>query len=97
MGGFENNFNPAKIITDVKILGCGIGINTRGLDLDPKNMRNELGADENAQQEEQGERTFKSTLFDSLNKTIEPSMFHANTIDFHYSLGEFFCRLTDPI
>ena len=51
----------------------------------------------NPDAEQQGERTFKSTLFDSLNKSIEPAMMAGNTIDFHYSLAEFFCRLTDPI
>ncbi|CAI2191755.1 18944_t:CDS:10 [Funneliformis geosporum] len=69
------NHAPGVLVYRISVLGCGIGLNTQGANLDPKNMRNELGADENAQQEEQGERTFKSTLFDALNKTIEPSQF----------------------
>lgn len=40
---------------------------------------------------------FKSTLKDTLGKTIEPVSFNSNTIDFNYSLGEFFNRLTSPI
>jgi len=40
---------------------------------------------------------FKSTLKDPLGKTIEPVNFNSNTIDFNYSLGEFFNRLTSPI
>ncbi|CAG8605231.1 22479_t:CDS:1, partial [Racocetra persica] len=49
------------------------------------------------EQEAQTERMFKSTFRNFLDKSIEPSMFNANTIDFHYSLGEFFNRMTDPI
>jgi len=40
---------------------------------------------------------FKSTFKDVLDKSVEPAMFNANTIDFNYSLGEFFNRLTDPV
>ncbi|CAG8822847.1 17161_t:CDS:2, partial [Racocetra fulgida] len=49
------------------------------------------------EQEAQTERMFKSTFRQFLDKSIEPSMFNANTIDHHYSLGEFFNRLTEPI
>jgi hypothetical protein len=49
------------------------------------------------EQEAQTDRIFKSTHRNNLDKSIEPSQFNANTIDFHYSLGEFFNRLTDPI
>src|SRR5437868_4501951 len=49
------------------------------------------------EQEAQTERMFKSTFRNFLDKSIEPSQFNANTIDFHYSLGEFFNRMTEPI
>ncbi|CAG8595789.1 11077_t:CDS:2, partial [Ambispora leptoticha] len=55
------------------------------------------GDDPQAEQEAQTERMFKNTFRNFNDKSIEPSMFNANTIDFHYSLGEFFNRLTDPI
>jgi len=40
---------------------------------------------------------FKSTFKDTLDKSIEPAMFNANTIDFHYSFGEFLNRYTNPL
>ena len=32
-----------------------------------------------------------------LDKSIDPSLFNTETINFNYSLGEFFNRLTDPV
>jgi hypothetical protein len=48
-------------------------------------------------EEAQTERMFKNTFRNFNDKSVEPSQFNSNTIDFHYSLGEFFNRLTDPI
>ncbi|RIB03650.1 hypothetical protein C2G38_2224436 [Gigaspora rosea] len=50
-----------------------------------------------SEQEQQTERMFKSTLKDTLGKSVEPVLFNSNTIDFNYSLGEFFNHLTKPI
>ncbi|CAG8840528.1 10817_t:CDS:2, partial [Racocetra persica] len=48
-----------------------------------------LGAREpSTEQEAQTDRIFKSTYRNFLDKSIEPSQFNANTIDFHYSLGD---------
>src|SRR4051812_20395431 len=55
------------------------------------------GDDPSPEQEANTERKFKSTYRDHHDKSVEPAMFNANTIDFHYSLGELFNRLTDPI
>ncbi|CAI2188674.1 1511_t:CDS:2 [Funneliformis geosporum] len=55
------------------------------------------GVDSTTEQEQQTERMFKSTFRDFQGKTIEPAIFNSNTIDFNYSLGEFFNRLTNPI
>jgi hypothetical protein len=47
--------------------------------------------------EAQTDRMFRSTFKDALDRSVEPAMFNANTINFNFSLGEFFNRLTDPV
>ena len=93
----QDNFNIARVITSISIFGCGIGLNASRVNVNSLKDQNEMKNATDPQQEQQGERTFKSTLFDTFNKSIEPSQMAGNTIDFHYSLVEFFCRLTDPI
>ncbi|CAG8752082.1 1176_t:CDS:2, partial [Racocetra fulgida] len=81
---FEDYENPLRAETD--------------FNLDKANTKEETHIGEApAEQEAQTDRMFKSTFRQFLDKSIEPSMFNANTIDFHYSLGEFFNRMTDPI
>ncbi|CAG8721690.1 21578_t:CDS:2, partial [Racocetra persica] len=53
--------------------------------------------DPSPEQEAHTERMFKSTFKDVLDKSVEPAMFNANTIDFHYSFGEFLNRYTTPL
>src|SRR3954453_15939029 len=47
-------------------------------------------------QEQQTERLFKSTITDILDKTIEPSIFYSNSIQFPYNLFDFFIRAFQP-
>ena len=81
----------------MSVFGCGIGLNASGVNVNSLKDQNQMKSATAPEQEQQGERTFKSTLFDTLNKSIEPAQMAGNTIDFHYSLMEFFCRLTDPL
>ena len=97
VGTFQDNFNVLRVITSLSVFGCGFGVNASGINVNSLKDANELKDANAPNQEQQGERTFKSTLFDTLNKSIEPSQMAGNTIDFHYSLAEFFCRLTDPL
>jgi len=57
--------------------------------------------DDNPENEQQTERSFKSTLAtvskDVANKKIEPSIFYSNTIDFDYDFSEFANRYSKPI
>ncbi|MCE8163260.1 MAG: hypothetical protein I3274_03520 [Candidatus Moeniiplasma glomeromycotorum] len=48
-------------------------------------------------QEQQTERLFKSTITDALDKTIEPSIFYTNSVQFPYNLFDFFIRYFTPI
>ncbi|CAG8472630.1 11205_t:CDS:2 [Ambispora gerdemannii] len=72
-------------------------LNASGINVNSLKDANETKEATNPTQDQQGDRMFKTTLFDSLNKGIEPAMFSGNTIDFHYSFAEFFCRLTEPL
>jgi len=47
-------------------------------------------------QEQQTERLFKSTITDVLDKTIEPSIFYTNSVQFPYNLFDFFLRSFTP-
>ncbi|CAI2196374.1 1191_t:CDS:2, partial [Funneliformis geosporum] len=91
---FINHAPGVLIITSFQILGTGVGINPTGIVLDSLRQENPIG---NPVKDFQTDRMFKSTLFDPLNKSIEPSMFRSDTIDFHYSLNEFYTRLTEPL
>src|SRR5207248_2813700 len=105
---FEDYDNPFRFLSRVKIrtkgdlklpLLGGIGGGSE-IDLNLENLnqpaQTHIG-EAPTEQEAQTERMFKSTYRNFLDKGVEPSMFNANTIDHHYSLGEFFNRLTDPI
>ncbi|CAJ0898787.1 12959_t:CDS:2 [Entrophospora sp. SA101] len=59
--------------------------------------KSEANEDPKAEQEAQTERMFKNTFRNFHDKSVEPAMFNANTIDFNYSLGEFYNRLTNPV
>jgi len=97
-GSFEDYTNPMKFMNSFNVsvvgTGCGMSWNTKSADQAGKMETKE---DPKPEQEAQTERMFKSTYKDNLDKSIEPAMFNASTIDFNYGLGEFFNRLTDPI
>jgi len=94
VGSFQDNFAPLKVITSFQILGTGVGINPSGIVLDSLRQENQTG---NSVKDAQTDRMFKSTLFDPLSKSVEPAMFRSDTVDFHYSLNEFFTRLIEPL
>ncbi|CAI2197370.1 3818_t:CDS:2, partial [Funneliformis geosporum] len=80
----------------VLVYRTGVGINPKGIFVD--GLENTIDKiKESPTKDAQTERMFKSTLFDAFNKSIEPAMFHGNTIDFHYTLHEFFTRLIEPL
>ncbi|WNE40731.1 MAG: hypothetical protein mread185_000188 [Mycoplasmataceae bacterium] len=58
-----------------------------------KSAKAQKKGDKEAKKNEKIFDKFKSDL----NKTVDPSVFNTGTIDFNYSLGEFFNRLTDPV
>jgi len=97
-GSFEDYTNPMKFMNSFNVsvvgTGCGMSWNTKSADQAGKMETKE---DPKPEQEAQTERMFKSTYKDNLDKSTEPAMFNASTIDFNYGLGEFFNRLTDPI
>ena len=47
-------------------------------------------------QEQQTERLFKSTTTDILDKTIEPSIFYTNSVQFPYNLFDYALRSFTP-
>ena len=47
-------------------------------------------------QEQQTERLFKSTYADMIDKTIEPTIFYSNSVQFPYNLFDFFLRSFTP-
>lgn len=104
-GNFEDWTNPARIMkgfdtkVSVKLVATGGGY-ANGMSWNSPEQEGGLiqsGDDPSPEQGAQTERLFKSTSKDKKDKSVEPAMFSSDTMDFHYSLGEFFNRLTDPI
>jgi len=97
-GNFQDYTNPMRFMKgfNVSVLSFGMGMNWDTKSADQAGKM-EFKEDPLPEQDAHTERMFKSTFKDSLDRSVEPAMFNANTIDFNYSLGEFFNRLTDPI
>ncbi len=105
-GNFQDYTNPMRFMKGFNfkieggILGSGGGFGM-GMNWDSSSSdqagKSDFKQDPSPEQEAHTERMFKSTFKDVLDKSVEPAMFNANTIDFNYSLGEFFNRLTDPV
>lgn len=97
-GNFQDYTNPMRFMKsfNVSVLSFGMGMSWDTSSADQAGKM-EFKEDPSPEQDAHTERMFKSTSKDKKDKSVEPAMFNANTIDFNYSLGEFFNRLTDPI
>ncbi|CAJ0839685.1 3964_t:CDS:2 [Entrophospora sp. SA101] len=82
-GNFQDYTNPMRFM--------------QGFNFKIEAGKSEANEDPKAEQEAQTERMFKNTFRNFHDKSVEPAMFNANTIDFNYSLGEFYNRLTNPV
>jgi len=113
IGMFEDHYNPLRVLGNISFTSpqVGGGWVTPGAGTGPWhaggasigwNNKSSMGdLETNNIKPDKKEKRNNEKIFDKwkkdLDKGVEPSAFTSDTINFNYSLGEFFNRLTSPV
>ena len=96
---FRDSSNPVSLLTGTHIriatFGGGVDWNPNNIPKYEDNLKKAKKAA--AKQQAQIDKTIKDGYKETLNRTIEPAMYNANTRDFNYSIGEFYNRFSNPV